>query len=167
MKFFKDWIVPVVCAVVIAFLINKFLIFKVEVPSGSMIPTVMIGDQIFVRKVYNTSKIERGDIVVFKKDGKKELLLKRVIGLPGENVEVKDGGNVYINGVFLDEPYVENPDALTGIFTVPMDSYLMMGDNRKNSEDARMWKEPYISEKNIIAKAGLRIYPFNSIGFLE
>ena len=167
LKFAKDWVVPVVAAMVIAILINKFLFFKVEVPTGSMIPTVMIDDQIFVKRIYDKSKIERGDIVVFEKEGEKELLLKRVIGLPGENVEVKDGGKVYIDGELLDEPYVKNPDSLTGIFTVPMDSYLMMGDNRAKSKDARMWEDPYTPEENIIAEAGLRIYPFTEIEFLK
>ena len=169
-KFFKivlDWIIPIICAIIIALLINKFLFFKVEVPTGSMIPTVNINDQLFVRKVYNKKNIRRGDIVVFKKEGQKELLLKRVIGLPGENVDVKVDGSVYINGEKIAEPYVKYPDSLTGTFTVPMDNYLMMGDNRINSEDARMWKDPYIPSDNIIAKARFRVYPFDNIGFLK
>ncbi|MGL4450842.1 MAG: signal peptidase I [Sarcina sp.] len=167
MKIFKDWIIPIVCASAIALFINKFLFFKVEVPTGSMIPTVNVNDQLFVRKVYNKKNIKRGDIVVFEKDDEEELLLKRVIGLPGENVEVKSDGSVYVNGEKIDEPYVKNPDTLTGIFTVPMDSYLMMGDNRAKSKDARMWEDPYIPGENIVAKASLRVYPFNNIGLLE
>ncbi|MGL4654366.1 MAG: signal peptidase I [Sarcina sp.] len=167
-RFIKDWIIPLVCAVVIAILVNKFLLFKVEVPTSSMVPTVNVDDQLFVKKVYNTDKIKRGDIVVFeKKDEEEELLLKRVIGLPGENVEVKNDGSVYINGELLNEPYVKYPDTLTGTFTVPLDSFLMMGDNRAKSEDARMWKNPYVPAENIVAKAGLRVYPFNNIGFVE
>ncbi|MGL5066588.1 MAG: signal peptidase I [Sarcina sp.] len=167
LKLIKDWVVPVVCAMVIAILINKFLFFKVEVPTGSMIPTVEIDDQIFVRRIYDKSKIERGDIVVFEKEGETELLLKRVIGLPGEIVKVENDGKVYINDEFLDEGYVKHPDSLTGTFVVPMDNYLMMGDNRADSEDARMWANPYIPAENIIAEAGLRVFPFNNMGFLK
>ena len=169
-KFLKiviDWIIPIFCAIAIALLINKLIFFKVEVPTGSMIPTVNINDQLFVRRVYNKKNLKRGDIVVFKKEGKEELLLKRIVGLPGENVEVKSDGAIYITGKKIDEPYVKNQDSLTGIFTVPMDNYLMMGDNRANSEDARMWENPYIPAENIVAKAGFRVYPFDNIGFLK
>ena len=169
-KFLKmgiDWIIPIFCAIVIALLINKLVFFKVEVPTGSMIPTVNINDQLFVRRVYNKKSLKRGDIVVFKKEGQEELLLKRIIGLPGENVDIKVDGSVYINGEKIEEPYVKYPDSLTGTFTVPMDNYLMMGDNRINSEDSRMWEDPYIPSDNIVAKAGFRVYPFEHIGFLK
>lgn len=166
-KFIKDWLIPVICAFILAVLINKFFIFKVEIPSRSMVPTVNVGDQIFVKRVYDTSKLERGNIVVFKKDGEKTLLFKRIIGLPGENVEIKNDGAVFVNGKQIDEPYVKYPDSLTGVFTVPMDSFFMMGDNRAESSDSRMWKDPYIPAENIEAQAGLRVYPFNNMGILK
>lgn len=166
-KLFKDWIIPILIAVVFAFLINKFLVFKVEVPTGSMKPTIEPGDQIFVTRIYNPEKIKRGEIVVFKKPGEKDLLIKRVIGLPGDTVEIKDGGKVYINGKLLDEPYVKYTDPLGGTFHVPQGEYLMLGDNRANSRDARYWKDPYIPGSDIVAKAWLRVYPFDRIGFLN
>ncbi|MGL4742056.1 MAG: signal peptidase I [Sarcina sp.] len=166
-KLLKDWIIPVLCAIVLAFLINKFLIFKVEVPTGSMKPTVMPGDQIFVTRIYNPSKIKRGEIVVFKKQGEKELLLKRVIGLPGDTIDIKDGGKVYVNGQLLDEPYVKYPYPLGGTYHVPQGEYFMLGDNRADSKDSRYWKDPYIPGNDIVAKAWLRVYPFNRFGFLK
>ena len=167
LKIIKEWIIPIVCAVILATLINKFLVFKVVVPTGSMEPAVMPGDQIFATKIYNPSKIKRGEIVVFKKEGEKELLLKRVIGLPGDTIQIKDGGKVYINGELLNEPYVKYTDPLGGTYHVPAGEYFMLGDNRANSRDSRYWKDPYIPGDNIVAKAWLRVYPFNRFGFLK
>ncbi|MEW8956647.1 signal peptidase I [Clostridium sp.] len=169
----KDWIIPIAAAVIISILINKFLLFKVYIPSESMYPTLTEGDHLFVTKIYNYSKIERGDILVFDfKEGinngeKEELLIKRVIGLPGDNVEIKDGGKVFINGEELNEPYVENPSNQTGSFTVPSGKYLFLGDNRANSYDSRSWRNPYIDEEDIKGKAQVRVYPFNRLGFLK
>ena len=167
LKFAKDWIIPIICAIILATLINKFLIFKVEVPTGSMEPTVMPGDEIFVTRIYKPENIKRGEIVVFKKAGEKELLLKRVIGLPGDTVNIKDGGKVYINGKLLNEPYVKYLDPLGGTYHVPAGEYFMLGDNRADSKDSRYWKDPYIPGDNMVAKTWLRVYPFNRFGFLK
>lgn len=166
-SFFNDWVIPIGAALILAFLINKFLVFKVEVPTESMVPTVEAGDQLFVTRVYNPENIKRGEIVVFKSQEFEDLLLKRVIGLPGDHVEVNDEGNVYINGKLLDEPYVKNPSPQTGMFDVPQGKFLMFGDNRANSNDARYWLNPYIDGSQIKAKAKLRVYPFNRIGFVN
>ncbi|WP_034849084.1 signal peptidase I [Clostridium hydrogeniformans] len=169
----KDWIIPIVAAVIISLLINKFLLFKVYIPSESMYPELTEGDHLFVTKIYNYSKIKRGDILVFdfeegkKNNVKEELLIKRVIGLPGENVEVKNDGKVFINGEELNEPYVKNPSNQTGSFTIPKGKYLFLGDNRANSNDARSWQNPYIDEKDIRGKARVRVYPFNRLGILK
>ncbi len=88
-SFFLDWIIPILATLLLATLIHQFLLFKIKVPTGSMMPTVEIGDQLFVTRIYNPNNIKRGDIVVFNSDELKEPLLKRVIGLPGEHVEKK------------------------------------------------------------------------------
>ncbi|MFR5266995.1 signal peptidase I [Clostridium sp.] len=166
-KIFKDWILPIICAIIIAFLISKFLVFKVEVPTGSMKPTVEPGDQIFVTRIYSPNQIKRGDILVFEKPGEKHYLLKRVIGMPGDTVDIKDNGDVYINGKELSEPYVKYPEAKGGVYHVPEGEYFMLGDNRADSNDSRYWKDPYIPFKDIIAKTWLRVYPFDRFGFLN
>lgn len=166
-KFFFEWIVPIVSALIIAMIINKFLLFKVYIPSESMVPTLKIGDQLFVTKIYDTDKIKRGDIIVFYSDELNDLLIKRVIGLPGEIVDIKDGGKVYINGDLLDEPYVKNTDPKGGTFKVPEGKYLFLGDNRSNSKDSRWWKNPYIDKSDIKGKAQIRVYPFDRIGTLK
>ena len=90
-NFFSDWIVPIVIAVILAILINRFLIFKVKIPSESMVPTLNVGDRLFVTRVYNPENLKRGDIVVFYSEEKNEDMIKRLIGLPGDKIVIKDG----------------------------------------------------------------------------
>lgn len=166
-NFFRGWILPVLCAFILAFLIKKFILFKVAVPTGSMLPTVQLNDQLFVTKVYKPSQLKRGDIVVFEKAGEEHYLLKRIIGLPNDNIDIKDNGDVYINGEKLSEPYVKYKEAKGGTYKVPDGHYFMLGDNRAKSADARTWPNPYISFKNIKGKTWFRAYPFNSFGSIE
>jgi signal peptidase I len=166
-NFMKEWLVPLVVAAIIALLINRFLVFKITVPSGSMIPTIEIGDQIFTYRVYNLNNLKRGDIVVFNSDELKIRLVKRLIGLPGEKVDLKEGGKLYINDKKVDEPYVVNHDSVNISFKVPAGHYLFLGDNRPISHDARYWKNPYIPADKIEGKAILRVYPFNKIGIVK
>lgn len=166
-KFLQEWIIPVLIAVVLAFLINKFIFFNVGVPTGSMYPTIKPGDRIFVLRTYNESSIERGDILVFYSQEVEKDLIKRVIGLPGETVEIHSDGSVYINGEYLAEDYVKNPSGIEGTFKIPEDSYLFLGDNRGDSIDARFWNDPYISFDDIKGEAKFTIYPFDRIGKLK
>lgn len=166
-KLFKDYLIPILVALVLTLLINKFLLFKIYIPSESMVPTLKIGDQAFATKIYNYSNIKRGDVLVFYFAPENQLFIKRVIGLPGETVKVDDDGVVYVNGTKLDEPYVKNKDKKPGNFIVPKDSYLFMGDNRANSFDGRYWSNPYINKKDIKGKAQLIVYPFSRFGFIK
>ena len=171
MKFFTEWILPILLALVIAGLINKFLVFKVLIPSGSMLPTHKVGDQLFVTKIYNTDKIERGDIIVFYSKELGDLLIKRVIGLPGDEISIDDTGSVLVNGGKIEEAYVKHPDrdpkAHSGKFNVPKDKFLFLGDNRDNSKDSRFWEEPYIDKSEIKGKAQVRVYPFDRVGMVR
>lgn len=166
-QFTRDWILPIFTAIILALLINKFLFFKIKVPTASMFPTINIGDNIYVTKIYNYKNIKRGDIIVFDS---KELgipLVKRVIGLPGETVEIKTDGTVWINNAQTSEPYVKNNGGKIGSYKVPEGEYLFLGDNRSDSLDGRYWKNSYISNKDIIGKAQVIVYPFNRLGFLK
>lgn len=169
MTFFKDWIIPILIAVLVANLVTKYVLFKVLIPSESMYPTLEKGDQLFATMIYNHDKIKRGDMIVFKfdQDGKDETLIKRVIGLPGDEVVVKPNGEVYVNNEELDEPYKVQGNTQPGYFQVPDGKYLFLGDNRNNSYDSRFWKDPYIDKSNIIAKARVRVYPFNRMKFFN
>lgn len=165
-NFFKDWIIPIIIAVVLAILINRFLIFRVYIPSSSMAPTLNVNDRLLVTKVYKPENLKRGDIVVFNSKELDEIVIKRLIGLPGDEIRF-DGTSVYVNGKKLDEPYVKNPMEFYGTFKVPEGKYFFLGDNRANSNDARFWKNPYINGDQILGKAQVKIYPFNEIGFLQ
>ena len=133
-KFIMDIVCPIILAVILALLINKFLIFKVEVPTSSMEPTIKVGEKFLVTKVYNFNNLKRGDIIVFKNKEKNEIMIKRLIGLPGDEIDVR-GNELYINGEFIQEDYVKNPDGFFGEFKVPEGKYFFLGDNRKNSAD--------------------------------
>jgi signal peptidase I, bacterial type len=162
-KIINDWIIPIVSAVIIALLIRKFIFFQIEVPTTSMYPTIKAGDRIIATKIYDKSKLKRGDIVVFYSAELNDTLIKRLIGLPGDYVEIKDG-SVFINEVMYEEPYVVNKDDLGGSFEVPEGSYLFMGDNRAISYDSRRWANPYIEGKYIEGKAQFISFPFKRFG---
>lgn len=166
-NFLTDFLVPVVVALILAFVINKLIIFKIYIPSESMSPTLEVGDQCFATRVYNKDNVKRGDIVVFYSKELDSLLIKRVVGLPGEKVEVKNDGSVYINGEKYDEPYVVNQSDMAASFQVPADHYLFLGDNRANSKDARFWENKYISKEDIKGKAKIRVFPFSRFGALK
>ena len=165
-----SWIKTIAMAVVIAVLINSFVIVNATVPTGSMENTIMPGDRIIaLRLTYYVSSPERGDIVVFRyPDDESVLYVKRVIGLPGETVEVKDG-EVYINNsdTPLDDSFVkEQPVGDFGPYEVPEGCYFMMGDNRNNSADSRFWNNKYVKRDKIEGKAVFRYFPFTSMGLL-
>ncbi len=157
-----SWIKTIAMAVVIAVLINSFVIVNATVPTGSMENTIMPGDRIIaLRLTYYVSSPERGDIVVFRyPDDESVLYVKRVIGLPGETVEVKDG-EVYINNsdTPLDDSFVkEQPVGDFGPYEVPEGCYFMMGDNRNNSQDSRYWVNKYVEEDKILGKVYFKYY---------
>jgi signal peptidase I len=163
----REYFESICIAVILALFVRTFIVQAFKIPSGSMEKNLLIGDHLIVNKfVYAPTMttlertllpidpIRRGDVIIFKwpKDPDRDFV-KRVIGLPGEMVEMRRK-KVYINGKLLDEPYVQfiNPlpdnalDATGGDLTVnyppvvvPPDFYFMMGDNRDNSEDSRYW----------------------------
>lgn len=144
-----------ILCVVAVLLLNVFFVAKV--PSGSMLNTIKIGDMLLVKNTSFCDKIERGDICVFKKTGESFLLVKRVVGLPGEKVEMKDG-TVYINDRKLEENYVSSKCDTNQVFYVPDNSYLFLGDNRANSNDARFWDDHYIAKKCIKGIVQCKVY---------
>jgi signal peptidase I len=166
-KIFKDWIVPIIAAIIIAFMINKFVFFNVTVPTGSMLPTINLKDKILVTRVHNKNNLKNGDVVVFHSDELDEDLIKRLIGKPNDEVDIREDGSLYVNQIKIDESYVMYPGGKTGKFKVPEDSYFFMGDNRANSSDARYWQQPFISEKDIMGKARIIISPFSRFGKLK
>lgn len=164
-----SWILVFAFAIIAATLIKTFIIYNVEVPSGSMENTIMIGDRaVTFRLSYLFQDPKRGDIIVFPfPDDEKVDYIKRIIGLPGETIEGKDG-YVYINGKPLEEPYVMAPiDSDFGPYEVPEDSYFMMGDNRNNSADSRFWDIKFVKRDKIEGKALLKYPDFTWFGDVD
>lgn len=166
-KIISDYIVPIVIAFILAMAIRQFLFYKIVVPSASMAPTIQVNDQLIVTKVYNKNSLKTGDVVVFNSKELHEELIKRLIGLPNDTINITENGKVYVNGKALDQPYVVNNGGKWGVYKVPAGEYFFMGDNRVNSLDSRYWKNPYISWADIKGKARFVVYPFNRIGKLK
>ncbi|MEW4411404.1 signal peptidase I [Clostridium sp. AN503] len=159
-----EWLKIIISAAAIAFVLNTFIIANSEVPSGSMETTIMTGDRVIGSRLsYKFGDPERGDIAIFHfPDNEKIYYVKRIIGLPGETVDIVDG-KVYIDGseTPLDEPYIREPmiPEAPMHFEVPEDCYFMMGDNRNYSLDARRWENTYLKREKIIAKVLFRYFP--------
>jgi signal peptidase I len=166
-KFINEWVIPTVIAVVIVLFLNRFIFILVTVPTGSMETTIMPGDRLYVNKLFNIKDVKRGDILVFYSDEMDARLVKRLIGLPGETVEINENGEVSINGEKLKEPYVSQARGEAQTYIIPEGKYFFLGDNRPISVDARYWSNPYISEDKIIGKAVFRFFPLNRIGTLR
>ncbi|HBZ52666.1 MAG TPA: signal peptidase I [Eubacterium sp.] len=153
--------ITILLACLCAYIITHFFIINAVVPTGSMDPTIKANDRLIGNRLaYRNSDPQRGDIVIFPfPDNESETFVKRIIGLPGETVEIHDG-HVYINGAILDESAylsVETKGTF-GPYIVPFDSYFMLGDNRQNSKDSRAWDNKFVKRDKILAKAWFRYY---------
>jgi signal peptidase I len=168
-----DWAETIVVALVLALVIRAFFLQVFWIPSGSMENTLDIGDRIVVNKVvYNFHPPKRFEIIVFRAvpamGEEKKDLIKRVVGLPGETLELKDG-ILAINGEPVEYPAgmkeTMNQDyANFGPIDIPADSYFVMGDNRGASADSRYWG--FLPKKNLIGKAFLRIWPLTKFNLI-
>ncbi len=160
-------------AVILAFGIRTFVAEARYIPSASMVPTLEINDRLIIEKVsYRFQEPQRGDVVVFKpterlvqENYKGAAFIKRIIGLPGDKIEVK-GGRVYVDDRPLQEKYIaEDPQYDYGPVIVPEDSYLVLGDNRNNSYDSHSWG--FVPREKLIGKAFVRFWPLNRVGSLD
>lgn len=159
-----SWVRVIVFAVILAYVLGNFVFMNAYIPSGSMEDTLHVKDRVIgFRLSYLFDEPERFDVVMFKfPDNEKKDYIKRIIGLPGETVTIKEG-KVYINDseVPLDEPYVKGTPtgAKDGEYKVPKGCYFMLGDNRNNSEDSPFWDNKYVKKEKILAKAWFKFYP--------
>ncbi len=168
-----EWVAVLVVAAVASITLRTFVFETFYIPSGSMEPTLQIGDRIVVDKLsVDFGTIHRGDVLVFKSPPTENCggppvadLVKRVIGLPGDHL-TSVGNTIYVNGVALKEnwPHTEPLGTTIGHVTVPAGHYFMMGDNHSDSCDSRMWGP--ITRSEIIGKVFVRIWPLGRLGFL-
>ena len=178
----REYAEAIIIALILALFIRAFIVQAYKIPSGSMEETLLIGDHILVNKFiygpripftnkrfFKVRKPRRGEIIVFLEPGGEEKdFIKRVIGLPGETIEVKSG-KVYINDKPLEEkeyilhskPYFTPRLANYGPYKIPEDSYFMMGDNRENSSDSRVWGA--LPFERVKGKAFLIYWSWNSL----
>jgi len=165
-RILRDILITLALAVAIFFLLHLTLQSFVVV-EHCMEPNLHEGERLLVNKVvYNFHDPERGDVIIldppFETD---EVYIKRIIGLPGDTVEVKDGA-VYINGTKLDEPYIKEPPHYTyGPEEIPEGEYFVLGDNRNNANDSHKWGT--VPGENIIGKVWLVFWPFSEWGVVE
>ena len=165
----KEGLKTIALSAFLAFGIRTFVAEARYIPSGSMLPTLEINDRLIVDKLgYHFKSPQRGDIVVFSPTQKLEAenyhdaFIKRVIGLPGEKVEVKNS-QVYINDQPIKESYIaEAPRYNWGSKVVPEGQYLVLGDNRNNSYDSHYWG--FVPRDKIIGRAVVRFWPMNRVG---
>ena len=158
-----EYVKMILIVVVVVLIVNNFLLINAKIPSESMEDTIMTGDRIFGNRLaYLFGEPQRYDIVIFKyPDDETQLYIKRVIGLPGETVEIREG-KVYIDGSEspLDDSFTpETPVGNYGPYTVPEGCYFMLGDNRNYSKDSRFWQNPYVEKEKILGKAVMKYFP--------
>lgn len=163
LKEVKEYIHMIIFVVIVVFVVNNVVLINAKIPSESMEETIMTNDRIFgFRLAYKFDQPKRYDVIIFKyPDNPRELFIKRIIGLPGETVSMREG-KVYINDSEkpLDDSFCpEDPLGDFGPYTVPEDSYFMLGDNRNYSKDSRFWEIKYVREDQIVGKALIRYFP--------
>lgn len=167
------WIFDIAVVLIIAFALVHFIGEKTSIIGESMSPTLENDDVVIINKfIYEVSSPDRNDIVVFKPFGNEKLhyYIKRVIGLPGETIQITDG-KIYIDGELLEEnvnvDVINNPGLAGNPITLGVDEYFVLGDNRNNSEDSRFAEIGNVNINDIAGKAWFRISPKSKIGFIE
>lgn len=165
-----EWIVVLGSAVIVALLLRAFLFQAFFIPSESMEATLQVDDRVLVNKLsYRIGDVSRGEVVVFRRPddqpGEFRDLIKRVIGLPGESIEARDN-TIFIDGQVLIEPYLTPGEAIGdfGPVVIPEREYFVMGDNRDNSGDSRVFGP--IDEDRFIGRAFFLFWPLDRIGSL-
>ncbi|HWP98287.1 MAG TPA: signal peptidase I [Syntrophomonadaceae bacterium] len=169
----KETISIIVIAVALALLLRNFVIEGRIIPSGSMLPTLQLQDRVMINRfIYYFKDPIRGDIIILDPPpalNRTDIFIKRVIGLPGETVEMKNN-KVYINDQALNEPYLAEPLNYTfGPVVVPQDSLLVLGDNRNNSYDSHKWLEDenvWLTRDRVKGKAFMVYWPLNHFHLL-
>lgn len=167
-----SWAMYIGFVIVVTWFILTFVGQRTVVDGRSMNATLNDRDNLIVEKLsYRFSDPERFDIIVFPPYDTKEYYIKRIIGLPGETIQIDEEGNIYIDGEILEEDYgletIKNPGRAIEPVTLGEDEYFVMGDNRNNSVDSRDSRVGNVKRDAIIGKAWVRIWPLSDFGLLK
>ena len=167
------WLFVLVFILVFAALTAVLMFQTVTMQESSMEPTLSVGDRFFMnRVVYKLSSPKRGDIIVFRTNASDDaaLHIRRVIGLPGETVQIRDG-QIYIDGELYDEsrdfPEITNPGLAENGVSLKSGEYFVLGDNRNNSEDSRYANIGMVKKRYIVGKIWFTCFPFEKIGLMK
>ena len=167
------WIFQIAVALALAAVVAIFFFQSITMQESSMEPTLETGERFFINKlIYKFTSPDRGDIIAFTKDGSDDapVHIKRVIGLPGERIEIRDG-LIYIDGEEYEEegdlPQITNPGLAEDGVTLGNDEYFVLGDNRNNSEDSRYVDIGVIESSRIEGKLWMVTAPFEKFGLLR
>jgi signal peptidase I len=164
-----EWVAIIIGALIVALIVKTFLVQAFYIPSASMAPTLKQNDRVLVNKLtYRFGDVDRGDIVVFERpplaqgDPDMHDFIKRVVGLPGEEIEARNG-RVFVDGERLREPYLARGMRTTGLepTTIPDEHVFVMGDNRSASSDSRVFDA--IPIDTIVGRAFLRVWPVTDL----
>lgn len=165
-----EWIVILAGALLVAFVVKTFLFQAFFIPSPSMVPTLEVHDRVLVNKLsYRLHDVHRGDVVVFERPpndtGTIRDLIKRVVAVEGDTIETR-GDTLYVNDEPVNEPYVKSSSIGSAVArrTIPTNQVFVMGDNRTNSSDSRVFGP--IDEDTIVGRAFVKIWPLGSFGLL-
>ncbi len=167
------WIAEIALVIALAAFLAFFFGQKVTMQEGSMEPTITAGEEILVNKAsYALGSPKRGDIIVFRSsdDEKSSLHIKRVIGLPGETIQIRDGQILIDGQTYIEErelPAITDPGLAEDEITLDSGEFFVLGDNRNNSEDSRHVDMGTVQKKNIIGKLWLVVSPWTEFGFLK
>lgn len=161
----KDWVISIIIAIVLAFFIRHYIVELYMVEGPSMRPTLQNGERLVVNKfIYRFNKPEKGEVIVFRypRDPSRDFI-KRVIAIPGDTIEIKDG-RVFVNGQLQNEPYIlDKTRGSYPLSKVPEGHVFVMGDNRNNSEDSRFKDVGFVSYELIKGKAIMIFWPLDHI----
>jgi signal peptidase I len=170
-----EWLAVLAGGIVIAVVVEAFLVQAFWIPSPSMVPTLEVGDRVLVNKLaYKAHEVHRGDVVVFERPpqaaangGEDQIkdLIKRVVAVGGDSLEARDG-RLYVNNELIDEPYLPEGTQTEDLpyQVVPEGKVFVMGDNRGDSQDSRFFGP--IDEDSIVGRAFVKVLPFTDVGWL-
>ena len=170
---FMRWVFEIVVTLVLAAMVGIMLFQTVTMQESSMEPTIEVGDRFFInRVVYKFTSPKRGDLIVFRTNASDDaaLHIRRVIGLPGETIQIS-GGRILIDGEVYKEvkdfPMISNPGLASSSITLESGEYFVLGDNRNNSEDSRYADVGMIKKRYIAGKIWFTCAPFEKLGFTK